>query len=78
MFNVEKFGKVVGILLAATIVITILVAMTADREFGGYYLRDNSIYADFTWLEDIKVCIYSEERWKEIVDNDLHLKIKKD
>ena len=74
MSNWERVWAVVAVCMVVWIVTLITVAIVADKSFEGYYLKGSHIYIQKSWLEDSKACDYTEQRWKYIIENDLHVK----
>lgn len=77
--NEVDLERVIGICCIVVVLIFVAVlvfAVCAPHDFEGYYLKGNKIIMQRTWIPDESAIMFTEERWQEILENNLHVKIK--
>ena len=69
--------EIVAGLIVTWVMVILSCCIFSKHEFTGYYLTGGKIWISINWEPDSSVCEYTEERWQFIVDNNLHVEIKK-
>ena len=72
---------VIGIVVVSLIGIFVLlgvIAVCMPHTPQGYYLQNEEIYLQRPWMPDERACDFTEARWQQILDNNMHVKINVD
>ena len=70
----ETFWMCVASLAVIALLTTFTVALWMPHEFEGYYLYNGDIYIQRPWTIDEKACDFTDTRWAEILENNLHIR----
>jgi len=76
MSNVEKIWTAIGIAALVWVMTLLTLGIVYGGEFEGYYCWSDRIYASYSWRIDENAGSFTQERWKYIVENNLHLEKK--